>query len=87
MQFEWFVAKRYLKPEGRVTFIFIIALLSMAGVALGVASLIVVLSVMNGFATDLRAKIMGGVSHLVYTNYRGDSLPDSPGLPALLQFS
>ena len=41
MRFEWFIAKRYLKPEGRVTFIFIIAMLSMAGVALGVASLIV----------------------------------------------
>lgn len=83
MRYEWFIAKRYLKPEGRVTFIFIIALLSMVGVALGVAALIVVLSVMNGFATDLRVKILGGVSHLVYSAYAGSSLPDSPDLPSL----
>ena len=83
MRYEWFVAKRYLKPEGRVTFIFILALLSMAGVALGVAALIVVLSVMNGFATDLRSKILGGVSHLVYSAYEGSSMADSPDVPAL----
>ncbi|HQP98071.1 MAG TPA: ABC transporter permease [bacterium] len=80
MRFEWFIAKRYLKPEGRVTFIFIIAMLSMAGVALGVASLIVVLSVMNGFGKDLREKILSGRSNLVYTANQG-SLPDSPHLP------
>ncbi len=80
MRYEWFVAKRYLKPEGRVTFIFIIALLSMAGVALGVAALIVVLSVMNGFGTDLRSKILGGVSHIICATYADTSLPDDPNL-------
>ncbi len=83
MRYEWFVAKRYLKPEGRVTFIFIIALLSMAGVALGVAALIVVLSVMNGFGTDLRSKILGGVSHVICATYADTSLPDDPTLPAV----
>ena len=70
MRYEWFIAKRYLRPQGGATFIFHLTLISMAGVALGVTSLITVLSVMNGFGNDLRAKILQGRSHIVlkYTN-------------------
>ncbi|MDP8246037.1 MAG: ABC transporter permease [Candidatus Hinthialibacter antarcticus] len=65
MRYEWFIAKRYLKPQGGATFIFHLTLISMIGVALGVASLVVVLSVMNGFAHDVRAKILEGISHVI----------------------
>lgn len=74
MRYEWFVAKRYLRPRGGVTFIFHLTLFSIAGVALGVASLVTVLSVMNGFGNDIRGKIMRGRSHLVL-NYP-DGLSD-----------
>lgn len=65
MRYEWFVAKRYLRPQGGATFIFHLTLISMGGVALGVASLIVVLSVMNGFGNYLRSIILEVRSHLV----------------------
>lgn len=65
MRYEWFIAKRYLRPQGGATFIFHLTLISMGGVALGVASLITVLSVMNGFGNDLRAKILQGKSHIL----------------------
>lgn len=65
MRYEWFIAKRYLRPQGGATFIFHLTLISMTGVALGVASLVVVLSVMNGFAYDVRSKILEGISHVI----------------------
>ncbi len=73
MRYEWFVAKRYLRPQGGATFIFHLTLISTVGVALGVASLITVLSVMNGFGNYLRSKILQVRSHIVfyYDNYGG----------------
>ncbi len=65
MRYEWFIAKRYLKPQGGATFIFHLTLISMIGVALGVASLVVVLSVMNGFTYEIRGKILEGISHII----------------------
>ncbi len=80
MPYEWIIARRYLMPEGRVTFVFVMALMSIIGVAVGVASLITVLSVMNGFGDDLRSKILQGQSHLIYRARMG-GLPDVTGLP------
>ena len=65
--YELAVGLRYTrarKGSGRNTFISFIALISMAGIALGVAALIVVLSVMNGFQEELRTRILvGRVAH------------------------
>ncbi|MDR1686201.1 MAG: ABC transporter permease [Desulfovibrio sp.] len=65
MRFELFVARRYLFARRGQAFISVISWLSVAGVALGVASLIVVMGVMNGFTTDLRDKIIGMAAHAV----------------------
>ena len=62
LPFELFLALRYLRPKR--TFVSIITLISIIGVALGVAVLIIVISVMSGFDHDLRAKILGFNSHL-----------------------
>jgi lipoprotein-releasing system permease protein len=62
LPFELFLALRYLRPKR--TFVSIITLISILGVALGVAVLIIVISVMSGFDHDLRAKILGFNSHL-----------------------
>lgn len=62
--FELFVAIRYLTAKGKETFLSVITLISVGGVAVGVAALIVVISVMNGFETDLREKILGTTSHI-----------------------
>jgi len=62
LPFELLLALRYLRPKR--TFVSIITLISIIGVALGVAVLIVVLSVMTGFDHDLREKILGFNPHL-----------------------
>jgi lipoprotein-releasing system permease protein len=62
--YEVFVGLRYTRAKRRNHFISFISLISMGGIALGVAALIVVLSVMNGFQKELRARILGVVSHV-----------------------
>ena len=69
MRFEFFVALRYLFSKQRHSFISVISLISVLGVALGVGSLIVVLGVMNGFSTDLRDKILGVNAHALVLSY------------------
>ena len=71
MTFEFFVSLRYLLAKRRQTFISLITLISVAGVAIGVMALIVVLAVMNGFQEDLRNRILGITSHVVIGNYGG----------------
>ena len=62
LPFELFLALRYLRPKR--TFVSIITLISILGVALGVAVLIIVISVMSGFDHDLRDKILGFSAHI-----------------------
>src|SRR5476649_2584022 len=65
LPFELFLALRYLRPKR--TFVSIITLISILGVALGVAVLIIVISVMSGFDHELREKILGFTAHLTIT--------------------
>src|SRR3974390_3441938 len=62
LPFELMLALRYLRPKR--TFVSVITLISIVGVALGVAVLIIVISVMSGFDRDLREKILGFNAHL-----------------------
>ena len=71
MFFEFFLGMRYLKAKRKQAFISVITLISVAGVMVGVMALIVVLSVMNGFRTDLMSKILGVNSHLLVMSYGG----------------
>jgi lipoprotein-releasing system permease protein len=63
-RFEWHVAMRYLKPRRQEGFISLIALFSFLGIALGVATLIIVMSVMNGFRAELLGRILGLNGHV-----------------------
>ena len=65
MSFELYIAKRYLLARQKQAFISVISLISILGVGLGVASLIVVVGVMNGFSVELRDKILGINAHMV----------------------
>jgi lipoprotein-releasing system permease protein len=71
--YELFIGLRYTRAKRRNQFISFISLTSMLGIALGVAALIVVLSVMNGFQKELRARILGVASHVQITGV-GDRL-------------
>jgi lipoprotein-releasing system permease protein len=77
MRFELFVALRYLLAKREQAFISVISVIAIAGVALGVASLIVVMGVMNGFATDLREKIMGVNAHVMAVGLGSGNLMQS----------
>jgi len=71
MPFELFIGLRYLKAKRKSTFISLITLISVAGVALGVMALIIVLAVMTGFEEDLKEKILGTNAHIVVLNGSG----------------
>ena len=63
-QFEWLLAIRYLRARRQEGFISVIAWFSLLGIALGVATLIIVMSVMNGFRQELLTRILGLNGHL-----------------------
>jgi lipoprotein-releasing system permease protein len=69
--FEWEVAARYLKARKGDQFISIIAGFALVGICLGVAVLIIVMAVMNGFRAELTDKILGVNGHVVVTGYGG----------------
>ena len=62
--FEWMVAMRYLRARRQEGLISVIAWVSLVGIALGVATLIIVMSVMNGFRQELLTRILGVNGHL-----------------------
>ena len=69
---ELFVGLRYIRAKRRNQFISFISFSSMAGIALGVTALITVLSVMNGFVTELRERILGMAAHVTVSGYDGE---------------
>ncbi len=81
---ELFIGLRYTRAKRRNHFISFISLTSMLGIALGVTALITVLSVMNGFETELRERILGMASHATIGAYDG-TLEEWRELEALAQ--
>ena len=69
MSYETFIGWRYLKAKRKQAFISIITVISLAGVALGVMALIVVLAVMTGFSEDVKKRILGINSHIIVLRY------------------
>lgn len=65
MAYEFYIGGRYFRTKQRQTFISLITLLSVIGVAVGVMALIVVISVMSGFRSDLESRILGIEAHIV----------------------
>ena len=63
-KFEWKIAFRYFKSKKKEGFISIISFFSLIGIMLGVATLIIVLAVMNGFRAELLDKILGINGHV-----------------------
>ncbi|MEN3372015.1 lipoprotein-releasing ABC transporter permease subunit [Dechloromonas sp. ZS-1] len=72
MPYELLIGLRYTRAKRRNHFISFISMISMLGIALGVAALIVVLSVMNGFQKELRTRILGVASHIQITGMSGE---------------
>ncbi|TIC83655.1 lipoprotein-releasing ABC transporter permease subunit [Crenobacter intestini] len=77
--FEVMIGLRYLRAKRRNGFISFISLASVIGIALGVAALIIVLSVMNGFQKEIRGRLLGVASHVEVSGLQGP-LYDWPGV-------
>jgi lipoprotein-releasing system permease protein len=69
--YEWLIGTRYLRSTHRRGFVSFVALVSVLGLALGVATLIVVLSVMNGFQREIRNRILSVTSHATMMGLQG----------------
>ena len=87
--FERLVAFRYLRARREEGFVSVIAAFSLAGIAIGVAALIIVMSVMNGFRAELLKRILGVQSHITISSMQGplpnyaeiaDKLKQLPGV-------
>src|SRR5438309_618656 len=74
MKFELFVATRYLRAKRRQAFIGVITGISIAGVAAGVASLIIALAINNGFRQDLQQRLLGSTSHVNLLRIKSDGI-------------
>ncbi len=80
MRFELFIARRYLRAKRRQAFIGIITGISIAGVAAGVASLVIALAINNGFRQDLQQRLLGSTSHISLLRVSDDGIKDWPTL-------
>lgn len=70
-KFEWLLAGRYLKPSRKEGLVSVIAIFSFLGIMLGVATLIIVMAVMNGFRAELLDRILGIQGHMIIQSTQG----------------
>ncbi len=85
MQFELFVAARYLRAKRRQAVVGIITVISIVGVAAGVASLIIALAINNGFRQDLQERLLGSTSHINLLRVQSDGIRHWQDLLAQLE--
>ena len=85
MRFELFVAVRYLRAKRRQAVVGIITVISIAGVAAGVASLIVACAITNGMQRDLQDRLLGSTSHVRLMRINSDGIRDWRALTARLE--
>ena len=78
MKYEWFIASRYLKSRRKQAFISIISVISVGGVTLGIAAVIIVVSALEGFSNGLKEKFLANEAHIIvrsthnyFPNYQG----------------
>ncbi len=74
VSFEWFVALRYLRAKRKTRFISIITFISVAGVAVGVMALVVILAVMNGFEEEIHSRIIGINAHVILLRFGNEPI-------------
>ena len=76
MSYSLFIARRYLQSKQKTGFISVISFIAIGGVILGVASLVIMLSVTNGFSGEVRARLIGMSTHVTITRYHSEAMKD-----------
>jgi lipoprotein-releasing system permease protein len=74
MTFELFVARRYLTARRKQAFISLITLISVLGIMIGVAALVIAIALITGFQEDVQAKILGATSHIMVQDLSNEGL-------------
>src|ERR1700744_5219080 len=85
MRFEFFIAARYLRAKRRQAGIGVITAISVAGVAVGVASLILALAITNGMRRDLQERLLSSTAHVDLLRVQNDGIRDWRALTARLR--
>jgi len=80
MNYEFFIAKRYLAAKRKQAFISVINFVSILGITIGVMALIIALALITGFQEDIQDKILGITSHIIVSGYPGEEIKDYPQL-------
>jgi lipoprotein-releasing system permease protein len=80
MNYELFVARRYLTAKRKQAFISVITFISILGITIGVMALIIAIALITGFQSDVQDKILGSTSHIMVQNVLGEGLEDYPQL-------
>src|SRR5271154_425155 len=74
MQFELYIAARYLRAKRRQAVVGLVTLISVAGVAAGVAALIIALAITNGMKRDLQDRLLGSSAHVQLMRVKNDGI-------------
>ena len=80
MKFELFIARRYLTARRKQAFISVITSISVIGIAIGVAALVIAIALITGFQGDVQDKILGATSHVMVSDLGGQGLAGYEGL-------
>jgi lipoprotein-releasing system permease protein len=76
MNYELFIAKRYLTAKRKQAFVSVITFISVLGITIGVMALIIALALITGFQQDVQNKILGATSHIMVSDLTGEGLRD-----------
>ncbi|MFP4081698.1 MAG: lipoprotein-releasing ABC transporter permease subunit [Candidatus Aminicenantes bacterium] len=76
MNYEFFIARRYLTAKRKQAFISVITLISILGIVIGVMALIIAIALITGFQGDIQDKILGSTSHIMVSDLSGEGLKD-----------
>jgi lipoprotein-releasing system permease protein len=80
MQYEWFVARRYLTARRKQAFISVITSISILGITIGVMALVIAIALITGFQQDVQDKILGSTAHIMISEVTGEGISDYPAL-------
>lgn len=85
MDYELLIARRYLQSKQRSGFLSVITFIAVGGVILGVAALVIMLSVTNGFSGEVKNRLIGMNAHVTVGRYRDEPIGDADSLLSLLK--
>jgi len=80
MNYELFIAKRYLTAKRKQAFISVITFISILGITIGVMALIIAIALITGFQGDVQEKLLGSTSHILVSDIEREGLKDYPQL-------